>query len=185
MTSTPPNPRGWSPLGHLGKPTGAQSARTLEPHPTALPLRWSDRIQQVMERNSLEAYPGEGCGFLLGLDGPDERRIHVALEVDNRAGVDQLRRFSMTPKDFLLAERTAAREGLEVLGIFHSHPDHRAVPSTHDLHGALPHLSYVILAVDGSGDHPDVVETRSWQLDTARVFSEERIQHLNDSYTNN
>lgn len=186
MTSTPPNPRGWSPLGHLGKPTGAQSARSGELHPSALPVRWSAHIQQVMEGNSLDAYPGEGCGFLLGLDGPDERRIHVALEVDNHAtGEDQLRRFSMTPKDFLQAERIAAKEGLEVLGIFHSHPDHRAVPSTHDLQGALPHLSYVILAVDGSADQPHVVETRSWQLDTTRIFSEERIQHLNDSYTNN
>ena len=178
MTSASPNPQGWTPLGHLGKPTGHLMARTDQPHTQALPLRWSHEVQRTMERNSTGAYPGEGCGFLLGLDGPDERRIHVALEIDNSAGEDQLRRFRMTPKDFLQAQRLAAKEGLEVLGIFHSHPDHRATPSTHDLNGALPHLSYVILAVDGSSDNPEVVETRSWQLDDQRVFSEECIQNL-------
>lgn len=141
----------------------------------ALPLQVSFDVLETMKSNSLAAYPGEGCGFLLGTDGPEGRIIRAAIEVDNTAGEDQLRRFQMSPLDFLKAERTAAREGLEVLGIFHSHPDHRAIPSTHDLQGALPHLSYVILAVDGSGSAPEVVEVRSWQLDTQRIFSEETL----------
>lgn len=185
MTTASPHAHGWTPLGHLGKPAGYLSSRTGREHPSALPVRWSEQVQWTMERNGTTAYPGEGCGFLLGLDGPEERRIHVAIEIDNRAGDDQLRRFSMTPKDFLRAERLAAREGLEVLGIFHSHPDHRATPSTHDLHGALPHLSYVILAVDGSGNEPAVVETRSWQLDADRIFSEECIQNFKKTDSNN
>ena len=71
MTSASPNHQGWTPLGHLGKPTGHLMARTDQPHPQALPLRWSHEVQRTMERNSTDAYPGEGCGFLLGLDGPD------------------------------------------------------------------------------------------------------------------
>lgn len=141
----------------------------------ALPLQVSFDVLETMKSNSLAAYPGEGCGFLLGTDGTEGRVIRQAIEVDNAAGEDQLRRFQMSPLDFLKAERAAAREGMEVLGIFHSHPDHRAIPSTHDLQGALPHLSYVILAVDGSGSVPEVVEVRSWQLDTQRIFSEETL----------
>jgi proteasome lid subunit RPN8/RPN11 len=163
-------------LKHLGIPTGAADAHSKGLHPEALPLRWSQATQVVLESHCMEAYPGEGCGFLLGLDGPDERRIHVALETENRAGQGELRRFSMTPLDFMQAERLAAGEGLEVLGIFHSHPDHRAIPSAHDLHGALPHLSYVILSVDGKSSAPRVIETRSWQLDADLRFSEEVIQ---------
>lgn len=175
MTTASPQANGWSPLGHLGKPTGAHSAHSGQLHIEALPLQVSFDVFETMKANSLAAYPGEGCGFLIGTDGPDGRVIRQAIEVDNAAGEDQLRRFQMSPLDFLKAERAAAREGLEVLGIFHSHPDHRAIPSTHDLQGALPHLSYVILAVDGSGSVPEVVEVRSWQLDTQRIFSEETL----------
>jgi len=185
MTTASPQANGWSPLGHLGKPTGAHSAHSGQPHIDALPLRVSFDVLETMKSNSLAAYPGEGCGFLLGTDGPDGRIIRQAIEVDNAAGEDQLRRFQMSPLDFLKAERTAAKEGLEVLGIFHSHPDHRAIPSTHDLNGALPHLSYVILAVDGSGSAPEAVEVRSWQLDAQRLFSEEILQsHRNNSQKN-
>jgi proteasome lid subunit RPN8/RPN11 len=166
-------------LQHLGLPTGCAESHSGEFHPAALPLVWQPDIQSAMERSCLGAYPGEGCGFLLGRDADGHRTLSVALEVDNRAGEDQLRRFQMTPRDFMKAERHAASLGLEVLGIYHSHPDHRAIPSTHDLVGAWPHLSYVILAVDGSTTKPQVVETRSWQLNDAHLFSEEPLRNLN------
>ena len=173
MTSTPPPAQDWSPWGHLKLPTGADEAHSGRQHTTALPLSLSFDVLDTMKANSVSAYPGEGCGFLLGSDGPTGRVIRQAIEVDNAAGEDQLRRFLMSPMDFLKAERIAAKEGLDILGIFHSHPDHRAIPSVHDLQGALPHLSYVILAVDGSGHKPVVAEVRSWQLEAHRIFSEE------------
>ncbi len=165
-------------LGHLGLPTGCAQSHSGHMHPSALPLVWSQDVQVAMESTCLAAYPGEGCGFLLGSDADGQRSLTVVREVDNRAGEDQLRRFQMTPLDFVQAERAAATLGLEVLGIYHSHPDHRAIPSTHDLVGAWPHLSYVILAVDGSTTKPQVVETRSWQLDDPARFSEESLRIL-------
>lgn len=176
MTSGTHPSNNWSPLGHLGKPTGSNTAHSGNAHPEALVIRCSFDVLEKMKRVSLGAYPGEGCGFLLGNDGEQGRQIRLVLTVDNAAGEDQLRRFQMTPLDFLKAERTAAKQDMEVLGIFHSHPDHRAIPSTHDLQGALPHLSYVILAVDGTGPSPEVVEIRSWQLGDQRLFAEETLQ---------
>lgn len=176
MTSGTPPSNHWSPLGHLGKPTGSNTSHSGHAHPEALVLQCSFDALEKMKRTSLSAYPGEGCGFLLGHDGDQERQVRMVLTVDNAAGKDQLRRFEMTPLDFLKAERTAAQHGMEVVGIFHSHPDHRAIPSTHDVQGALPHLSYVILAVDGTGHSPEVVEVRSWQLGSQRLFAEETLQ---------
>ena len=79
-------------------------------------------------------------------------------------------RFELDPKDFVTADAQARRDGLEIVGIWHSHPDHPARPSETDRAKAWEGYSYVIASVTNEG----VVELRSWRLDDGR-FLEERI----------
>jgi proteasome lid subunit RPN8/RPN11 len=69
------------------------------------------------------------------------------------------------------AERRALATGLQLIGVYHSHPSHPAVPSIHDLRVALPTFSYVIVSVYGDG----LAAIRSWQLNENQIFSEEPI----------
>ena len=82
------------------------------------------------------------------------------------------RQVEISGKDYLNAERFAAKEGLTLLGIYHSHPVHPAIPSEHDLAVAMPWFSYIIVSVEPEGvDH-----VRSWQLTPERKFEEETIK---------
>ena len=116
------------------------------------------------------AYPNEGCGFILGTD---EKRKEVSelFIVDNDKEGDQRRRFAISPLDYLKAERYADEKGLVLLGVYHSHPDHPAIPSAHDLNQAVPFFSYVIVSVvKGNAE-----KITSWQLDDTGKFEEEKL----------
>lgn len=107
------------------------------------------------------AYPNEGAGLLLGTADGEDRAVTAVLTLPNRwDGDEQYHRFLLTPQDMLAGEHEAARRGLDVIGIFHSHPDHPAEPSGFDRDWALPWYVYTISRVsDGRLDH-----TRAWRL---------------------
>ncbi len=118
-----------------------------------------------------EAWPCECCGFLYGRED-EVRLITHALRATNSKAGDQRRRFEITPTDYLEAEQYAATHGLQLLGIYHSHPEHPAVASRHDLAQAMPFFSYLIVSVR----QRQAAEMRSWRLrDTERAFDEEEI----------
>jgi len=125
------------------------------------------------------AYPEEGAGFLLGYllpgegsDG-DRRRVTAILGLENtREDAARRNRYLLTPQAYLRGEQEAARLGLEVLGVFHSHPDHPDRPSEFDREWAMPWFSYVITSVHSGR----AVESRSWRLAEDRSsFNEESI----------
>ena len=92
--------------------------------------------------------------------------------VDNAKAGDQRRRFEISPRDYLKAEQYAAIQGLELLGIYHSHPNHPAIPSIHDHKVAWEGFSYLIVSVqEGKMDH-----IRSWALDAENRFAEETVR---------
>jgi proteasome lid subunit RPN8/RPN11 len=128
------------------------------------------RIREEGER----AYPNECCGFLLGRFSTDEeKQAELVLTVENswEAG-EQYHRFVITPEDFMRAERDARQQKLEIVGIYHSHPDHPARPSDYDREHALPFYSYLILAVKAG----KAGELTSWELNSDRnQFTEEEI----------
>jgi proteasome lid subunit RPN8/RPN11 len=95
------------------------------------------------------AYPGEGCGVLVGLDRGGARRIERAIGCANLAPETPERRYLIAPGEFLAADHAARADGLEVLGFFHSHPDHPALPSAFDLERAWPYYSYLIVSLAG------------------------------------
>jgi proteasome lid subunit RPN8/RPN11 len=92
--------------------------------------------------------------------------------LENATSGERRRRFVVTPDDFVRAESAAASSGRELLGFYHSHPDHPAVPSQFDLDHAWPNLSYPIISVR-EGRSADI---RSWRLSADRsAFHEELI----------
>ena len=91
-------------------------------------------VDTDIRRHGRESYPDECCGALVGLDG----LVTAALALPNAAGETARRRFTIAPHDYLAAERSAAEQGAELLGFYHSHPDHPARPSRYDLDHAWP-----------------------------------------------
>jgi proteasome lid subunit RPN8/RPN11 len=124
------------------------------------------------------AYPEEGAGFLLGKANGVSRKVLAILGLDN-AREDSARhnRYLITGRDYLRGEQEAERLGLDLLGVFHSHPDHPNRPSEFDREWAMPWFSYLITSVElGSA-----AESRSWRLREDRLgFDEESMEIVSD-----
>jgi proteasome lid subunit RPN8/RPN11 len=104
--------------------------------------------QNALFREGEAAYPDECCGFVTGRADGDVRAASGVLPIGNaRERAEAYHRFEIAPSDFLAAERAAAEAGVDIIGIYHSHPDHPAAPSDYDLEHALPYYSYLILPV--------------------------------------
>jgi len=129
-------------------------------------------IEQIHEHGS-EAYPEEGAGLLFGHVKSERRRVRAIFPLGNaRQGTARRNRYLIEPKDMLKAEEEASRMGLDVLGVFHSHPDHPNQPSKFDREWAMPWFSYVITSVNAG----EAESSRSWRLlDDRSRFAEEQI----------
>lgn len=137
--------------------------------PTTIEL--TPAVKAFIDKHGEETFPYECCGFIYGTEN-NTRTITVARKVTNSKEGDQRRRFEITPTDYLEAERYAMMHDLDLLGIYHSHPNHPAIASEHDLAKAMPFFSYVIVSVmDGQAK-----DIKSWKLrDEARQFEEEVV----------
>ena len=125
----------------------------------------------TMHQHATEAFPNECCGFMYGSDG-NERIISLARPVINSKDGDQRRRFEISAFDYMKAEQYAMENNTTLLGVYHSHPQHPAIPSEHDRKQAMPWFSYVIVSVmNGTVDH-----TRSWRLNEEKQFDEEALE---------
>jgi proteasome lid subunit RPN8/RPN11 len=124
-----------------------------------------------MIEDATHTFPDECCGFLFGKENGEERVIQQAVAVNNAKEGDKRRRFEIQPKDYLQAERLADEQGWRLLGVYHSHPNHPAIPSEHDRLAAQPYFSYVILSVINK----EYAGLRSWRLNDEQQFEEEKI----------
>lgn len=137
-------------------------------------LVMASAISAQIAAHAEAAYPHECCGCLLGTDAADGTRTVTALmPLENaRESEEQYHRFLIAPQDTLRAEQTAAEQGLDVVGVYHSHPDHPARPSEFDREHALPWWSYVITTVT----HGQAAESRAWRLAEDRQgYAEEEL----------
>jgi proteasome lid subunit RPN8/RPN11 len=100
-------------------------------------------VDRGIRSHGQETYPFECCGALVGRD--DQVTAIVALPNTTEEG--PRRRFLVRPSDYREAERRAGELGAELLGFYHSHPDHPARPSQYDLDHAWPTFAYVLVAV--------------------------------------
>lgn len=130
-----------------------------------------DAVLAEVRQHLESSYPHEACGFLIGQQEGRNRWITRSLPVENRSTENQRRRFVIDPLDYMKAEREVSRQDLQLLGIYHSHPDHPAIPSVHDLEFAQPFFSYFIHTIcDGT-----MTNTRSYRLLDGKFIEEKFI----------
>lgn len=132
-----------------------------------------DILDQIRTHGA-DAYPEEGCGFLLGTVTNDgENRVSAIQRATNRQSQNRTHRYQLTAEDYRDADVAARAQGLDVVGVYHSHPDHPARPSETDLEEAtFPGYTYVIVSVDG-GSPKNVT---AWALASDRSeFNREEI----------
>ena len=138
----------------------------------------SGHLADKIRAHGAETYPHECCGALLGRDAeamdPEAAREVLALfPLVNRRADSPQNRFSLTGQDVLDADRAAQKQGLEVIGWYHSHPDHPARPSQYDQDHAWPWYSYVIVSVQNGAPQ----DMTSWRLnDDRQAFSPEGVE---------
>lgn len=126
-------------------------------------LRLADALAEEIRRHGEAAYPAECCGALIGrVEGEAKEVARLEPAVNRRT--DDPHRYLIAPDDLRRLEREVRAAGLEIVGYYHSHPDHPAAPSRFDADHAWPWYSYLIVRVDnGRG-----AEMASWVLDDAR-----------------
>ena len=125
-------------------------------------------VEAAIRQHGGEAYPNECCGALIGRGGV----VTATYGLPNTTEEGPRRRFLVRPQDYQEAERQASEAGAELLGFYHSHPDHPARPSQYDLDHAWPFFSYIIVAVR-AGVPEDMT---SWRLREDRsTFDPEEI----------
>lgn len=116
-------------------------------------------VLEAIRAHAAETFPEECCGFLIGQDG-SERIATASLRARNSATESKATRYVIDPLEIMKCEKESAAKGLRVLGYYHSHPDHPAVPSEFDRLNAWPGYSYLIVSVISG--HPAGI--RSWKL---------------------
>lgn len=107
------------------------------------PTHLDPGVGAAIRRHGQETYPHECCGALVGTPG----RVTAVVPLPNTTEEGPRRRFLVRPSDYRMAEQRASELGGELLGFYHSHPDHPARPSQYDLDHAWPNFAYVIVAV--------------------------------------
>lgn len=148
-------------------------------------IRIPEPLAQRIRGHAAEAYPEECCGVLVGSDADEgegdrtERRgareIREIRAVENARTGRRERRYLIPPEVLLELEKELREGNLEVLGFYHSHPDHPAEPSAFDREHAWPWYSYVIVPVREG----EAAEPRSWRLAPDRSrFDEEAIERI-------
>ncbi len=117
-------------------------------------IRLGTETIAAIREHGREAYPEECCGALLGTAGHGAVRVTRVERTENSSREEKRRRYVVAPLEYVRVERLADADGLSLLGFYHSHPDHPAVPSEYDREHGLPFFHYVVLAVgpESSGE---------------------------------
>ncbi len=131
-----------------------------------------EQISEI-EKHGEGEYPFECCGLLIGSFEDGKKNVVEIFPIENALEEEAKHNRSLiTPRDLMRGERYAREKKLDVVGNYHSHPDHPAIPSQFDLDHALPVWSYVIVSVEKK----EAVDLRSWEMQNDRLrFNEEEI----------
>src|SRR5215471_4992545 len=108
----------------------------------------------AMVAHARRTYPNECCGAMLGVIDGDSKKVSVALALENAFEGAQAARYELRPEDLLAADRAARERRMDLIGIYHSHPDCDAYFSKTDLQNSCPWYSFVVLSIQkGQFDH--------------------------------
>jgi proteasome lid subunit RPN8/RPN11 len=141
----------------------------------AMTVRISGPLVEAIRREGESAYPAECCGVLAGRVGENKEVMKMVAVVNRRT--DDPRRYLISPDDLRRITLELRRSDLEVLGYYHSHPDHPAVPSEFDSQNAWPWYSYIIVRVDRGR----AGELTSWVLeDDCSAMHQESLEVLSE-----
>jgi proteasome lid subunit RPN8/RPN11 len=122
---------------------------------------------KTMIDHAESTYPNECCGVMLGRIEGEHKSVNIAQPLENVSPGSQAARYELRPEDLLNADREARRQNLDLIGIYHSHPDCDAYFSETDLKNSCPWYSFVVLSVrKGKFDHanswlPNAEQTQS------------------------
>jgi proteasome lid subunit RPN8/RPN11 len=130
-------------------------------------IRIDTEAWATMVSHARKTYPNECCGAMLGSVDGDQKVVRVAVPLDNAFAGEQGERYEIRPQDLIAAEAAARLQSMDLVGIFHSHPDCDAYFSKTDLENSCPWYSFVVLSIkNGEFDHansflPDADQTRA------------------------
>jgi proteasome lid subunit RPN8/RPN11 len=126
-------------------------------------LRLPGALADEIRRHGEAAYPAECCGAMVGrAEGAAKEVLRLSPAVNRRT--DDPHRYLIAPDDLLRLEREVREAGQEIVGYYHSHPDHPARPSAFDAEHAWPWYSYLIVRIE----HGRGADMASWVLDDER-----------------
>ncbi|NET34516.1 MAG: M67 family metallopeptidase [Cyanothece sp. SIO1E1] len=157
-------------------------------------LKLTSAHLQTIQAHAERIYAEECCGLLIGkLEHESESNLRLLAEIweventwsstisitmadlsgdsSSSSALDKSRRYWIDPREMLAGQRYARDRNLDIIGVYHSHPDHPAVPSECDRIYAWPQYSYIIVSVQ-QGKMSDL---RSWNLDQNHQFQPEPI----------
>jgi proteasome lid subunit RPN8/RPN11 len=128
---------------------------------------------QAMVEHARRAYPNECCGAMLGSAGGDKKTVRVAMALENSFAGAQAARYELRPEDLLAADRAARERQMDLIGIYHSHPDCDAYFSKTDLENSCPWYSFIVLSIQKGEFH----HANSWlpNFDRTEAAKEELI----------
>lgn len=137
------------------------------------PLRLSASLRRWLDELAVVGYPHEVCGLLIGRETDQGLLVERVTQTRNLATNRLTDRYLLDPEGFLAADEAARRDGLEIVGVWHTHPGHPARPSRTDLEAAWEGYSYVILSVERGR----VADAKAWRLEGIE-FIEQPIEEL-------
>lgn len=121
-----------------------------------------------MVAHAQHTYPNECCGAMLGSAGDGIKLVREALPLENAFEGAQAARYELRPEDLLAADRAARERRMELIGIYHSHPDCDAYFSQTDLKNSCPWYSFVVLSIQGGKFH----HANSWLPNVEQTAAE-------------
>jgi len=135
-------------------------------------LRINKRNLYDIKNEVKKNYPSECCGLLIGTNAKGKKVVNIC-PVENRNKDRAHDRYEISGKDFAKIDRDASKKSLQIIGIYHSHPDHPAVPSAFDTEHAWSGYSYLIVSIAKEND----IEVRSWVYnEEKKLLMEEKIE---------
>lgn len=123
------------------------------------------QLYEKLIEHARKSYPHEGCGILTG-------RTNEILEVTfvENKNKERLRdRYEIDPGDFLRVDKEAREKGYDIIGFYHSHPDHPALPSQFDIEHAWPEYIYIIISVSNGTEN----EVKAWKMNPDKLTIKE------------
>lgn len=140
-------------------------------------LKLNPEHLQIIRTHAASTYPEECCGIILGYLANESKTVVEVIPTENAWSGETVldnkrRRYAIAPEIMLKVQKEARDRSLNIIGIYHSHPDNPAIPSESDRVQAWQEYSYIIVSVPNG----KAGELKSWHLDGDRQFQEEAIE---------